>query len=815
LLVLIVVIAIFGGVAIWRLSVGPVSLNFLTSYIEDIYQFADLSGRLDLEGVVLSWDAANNEVDFRARNVRLIDDQDKPRLALDAVNVKFSIEGLLRGVLAVRTLEAEGPRIEVIRTANGDIRISGISQGGPSRDPGELDAGQVTSGSRPGADFLDEILKEPSFDRPVDYLQEVRIVDGLLSIDDREFGNVRSIPISNAVVRRHEQGLAGDIDVEIGSGAKTARIRLEAVYDKNETTINLSGTFFDLRPSAKIPLVPELQSLSGMDVALNGSIKGMIGADGIIRNLDLTVESGSGNLVSPPVLSVPLPVATLSGRASYEGKDSRLTVDNLAVALGTSGQPGPEILISAKASNLRGDVEISANLDLRGLDMENAHLYWPPEVARGAREWVTSNIETGAVERATVELDLVVPDGDFDQAQPRHIAANLSYRDLVVHYLRPVAPIAGVGGTAEFDKKGVRFQLSSGATIGDVRITGGELEIRGFDAAEESMSLDIGLEGEMTPLLKLLDHPRLGLLDDVDARLKELDGDFGARLRLSLARLSSISSANIDVKVDSQSDRLSLGKPMSGRSLEDVALTLHHSGSTWRMIAVRGHASEPARVGREVSGNGGPAREFDIRYAKTDAGPYDLTVSAGDTGALLHALGAGTDLAGGRLLINGKTQGANVDDALRGTIELTSVTALKKSFLARILAASSLVGLWNLVSKEGITFSRVHGGFELDSGILRIDSLIAEADTLKGTVAGSIDFEGEAMAMGGTIVPIDRLNRLLTNIPGIRRFFSDDGGLVAIQYALTGALGDPDITVKPLRSLTPRFIENLLGTAPN
>jgi len=820
LLVGIAVIAIIGGVAVWRLSLGPVSLNFLTGHIEDIYQDADLDGRLDLGDIVLVWDAANNEVDLRARNVRLIDDQDKPRLALDAVNVKFSIEGLLRGVLAVRTLEAEGPRIEVIRTANGDIRISGISQGGLSRDLGEVDAGQVTSGSRPGTDFLDEILKEPSFDRPVDYLQEIRIVDGLLSIDDREFGNVRSIPISNAVVRRHEQGLAGDIDIEIGSGAETARIRLEAVYDKDEATINISGTFSDLRPSAKMPLVPELQSLSGLDIALDGSIKGTIGADGTIWSLDLTVDSGGGNLESPPVFSKPLPIATISGHASYDDEESQLTVDSLALALGTAEQPGPEILISARASGLRGDVEVSANINLDGLDMEAADLYWPPGLAGNAREWVTSNIQAGTVQRASVELALVAPDGDFDEALMRRFSANLTYRDLVVHYLRPITPVTGVDGTAEFDSKGVRFRISSGATLGDIRVTGAELAIQGFDAAEETMALDIGLEGEMQPLLKFLDHPRLDLLDGLGSQVKKTTGDFAARLRLDVPRLAHIESDGLDIKIESKSNQLALGEPIPGQTLEDMSLTLDHSGSIWQTIRVQGKTSGGGRAGTEGPDAGAIdgsnlARDFDIDYSRTAAGTYALTVAAKDTGALLRALNAGTDLAGGRLLIKGNTGGTNAEGSLRGTIEINDVTALKKSFLARILAASSFVGLWNLVSQEGVPFRRVHGNFTIDSNVIEIESMRADADTLKGTATGWVDLEQEKMALGGTIVPIDRLNRLLTNIPLVRRLFSEEGGLVAIQYELNGPLHDPKIKVKPLRSLTPRLIENLIGTAPD
>ncbi len=60
-------------------------------------------------------------------------------------------------------------------------------------------------------------------------------------------------------------------------------------------------------------------------------------------------------------------------------------------------------------------------------------------------------------------------------------------------------------------------------------------------------------------------------------------------------------------------------------------------------------------------------------------------------------------------------------------------------------------------------------------------------------------------------MPAYALNSALGRIPLIGRLFSPErgGGLVAVDYGVSGALADPSVTVNPLSALTPGFLRGL------
>src|SRR3546814_1817433 len=119
--------------------------------------------------------------------------------------------------------------------------------------------------------------------------------------------------------------------------------------------------------------------------------------------------------------------------------------------------------------------------------------YWPRSVADNAREWVVENVTQGRVDRATGALAVTVPEGDFSAAQITAFSGTLAYRDVAVHYLRPLEPIEALAGTATFDLDALRFDVTSGRLKGlvvkpsQVDITG--LSTRSAETTSELQSL--------------------------------------------------------------------------------------------------------------------------------------------------------------------------------------------------------------------------------------------------------------------------------------------------------------------------------------
>ena len=101
--------------------------------------------------------------------------------------------------------------------------------------------------------------------------------------------------------------------------------------------------------------------------------------------------------------------------------------------------------------------------------------------------------------------------------------------------------------------------------------------------------------------------------------------------------------------------------------------------------------------------------------------------------------------------------------------------------------------------------------FHYADGVLQIDGARAFSSSLGLTAHGTVDTSHDHMDLQGTVVPAYVLNAMLGRIPLIGRVFSAEqgGGLLAVNYALRGAIANPGISVNPLSALTPGFLRGL------
>ena len=87
---------LFAGTAL-RLSSGPVSLSFLTPYIDESLQERYPSYRIRFDDIILAWAGWKRSLDVRALDVRITDDAN--HLLAEVPEVSFGLSGpaLLRG----------------------------------------------------------------------------------------------------------------------------------------------------------------------------------------------------------------------------------------------------------------------------------------------------------------------------------------------------------------------------------------------------------------------------------------------------------------------------------------------------------------------------------------------------------------------------------------------------------------------------------------------------------------------------------------------------------------------------------------------
>lgn len=233
-------------------------------------------------------------------------------------------------------------------------------------------------------------------------------------------------------------------------------------------------------------------------------------------------------------------------------------------------------------------------------------------------------------------------------------------------------------------------------------------------------------------------------------------------------------------------------------SLQNVQAVLTRGPNHWNNISVDANVGQGHRLRVEVK----PATE---RTRRT------LHVNSDDAGSVFNAFGILKNMRGGVINIEGNYHDGVPDEPLDGTLKLSNYRLVKAPLLARMLTVASLTGAGDVLSGEGIRFSKGEAQFSLVKGVVTLKDARTSGTELGITAKGQIDLDNDRLALDGTIVPAYAINSAVENIPVIGGLLQGEkgGGLIAFNYSVRGAAGNPDVSVNPLSALTPGFLRGL------
>ncbi len=577
-------VALLSGVAVWRLSSGPVQLGFLTPYLEDAYASSQDGGSMQVGETVLTWAGWERSVDLHIRDVVLLNAEGLRFATLPEVALRLSLRALLQGKVAPTLVEIAGARVHMVRLKSGSFQIGPV--GLEEMESAATDKPRGFSTALPG--LVAELMADPDPQRPLSFLQAVRIVSGRVTIDDRKMSRFWQVPLADIELRRDALGLAGELDLDFAGSEESTRLSAGFVYDKTEGLIDVAASFSGLYLADLARAVPDLEPVGGIASALEGTVSATLDLDGRIGEARFAARAGAGELTVPDLIVDAVPFQALQLEGSYDGREPRIDVRKAEIAFGTA-DGGPTLsLVGTVTSDTPGfaaNVAIEADVEAAAVPIAELGHYWPESLAVNARGWIVENLTDGIAERAAARVKLSFAGSDFSRPLLSDLGGSLDYRDLEVHFLRPLPPILGVSGTASFDMDTFTFAAGSGHLDG-LQVEDSTVIISGLEAsrvdpsATEDMQIDATVSGPVADALLLLDHERLDLLSSLGITPAGSLGQAKSRLSFAFPLLADLGFD--DIAITAQADMtdvgikgLLFGADMSGGQL---ALSLTKEG---------------------------------------------------------------------------------------------------------------------------------------------------------------------------------------------------------------------------------------------
>ncbi len=661
------------GLLAWRLSQGPLPLDLLTPYIEDLLASPEDDFRLSIGQTQLTWERGDGELDLRATDVRALSTDGAVLAAVPEVGIALQPLGLLRGQVRLSAVEVIGPHIQLRRDTDGVVHF------------GLWHAGATDSGQGSSADVIVEALLRglnAESEGLAAGLGAVRIIGADATIIDDALNAIWQVPSASVELLRGTGGgidLSAQLEVALPDGTT----HLDVVGGLNPVTwgIDLDATFANLRPAALAGFSEHLALLGAADLPLGGTVSLTLATTPrlVVEDVAVALTGGAGTLRLPDPVATDYAVRGLTFRGSASASTDAVLIETLEIVLDRpDGVEGSGESIARVSATLgRGAesgfvAEIAASVE--NVPVDALPHWWPRPVAPNPREWVTERLSAGLVPRGQWAVTLAGP--TVQDMVPTSFSGTLRAEGVTVDYLPPMPKAVGAAADVTFALDTITAALERGEVpdLGGppLKVTGGLIAFHGLDTDDSDAVINLDIEGGLLQALRLIDHQPLGYTSTLGLSPKGASGQVRTDLKLAFPLLANLPLDALTVETSAVITDAFLPGAVFGRDLSEGNLTLAvdtssleargqaliggvPAGFVWREIFSgkphRSHYAVQAVVEedkRDVFG-----LDFPPFTAPFLTGPVKADIELTVVSRTLSTLGAHLDLAGAGIEIPG------------------------------------------------------------------------------------------------------------------------------------------------------------------
>jgi len=550
--VLVVVLA-------WRLNSGPISLRFLTPYLNDALSFGDTGVRAELQDTIIAWDEADKALRIRAIGMTLRDRGGAVAATVPEIELALSLQALLKGQIAPKSIDVTGIAARIIRLPDGSLDF-GFGGDKPS-EAAAGDSGRFLALLMQGLDDTG------TPDTALAYLTRISIIGADIALYDEQTQSLWHAPRSDLVLQKESEGIRGDLLLNLDFGGQVRPLRATAFYQAQSERVDMSILLDRLVPAELAALAPELKSLAVANLPVSGSIAFAIGGDRKLSEIRLQLEGGKGTLVLPELYTQPVAVdrAVFKGALAADFSGLRVleaVVESAGMRLAAEGNMG-----------LAGGLSLDLDAGITGLAVDRLQAYWPPVVAAPARQWIVANVAGGRIPEARLFARLSKAAIATGKIPAEALRLDFSLAGVTLNYLRPMPKLTDITGTARLTSKRIDLVLPTGR-VGDVLMTDGAVGVDGLDARDQIATITFTATGSGADVLKLLDHAPLGFVGKLGLKPETVGGTAVVRNKMTVPLDSNVKLEELGVDANAEMTNLSLPGLFNRFDLTEGAMRL-------------------------------------------------------------------------------------------------------------------------------------------------------------------------------------------------------------------------------------------------
>ena len=333
---LFVVCSVLLALAYGRLNQGPVSLSSVVPVMEEAInrELADLEVRID--DAIIQRDAEGPGVNFRLRNIRLIDTQGAVVAQAPLAAVGLSGKALLRGRIAPGSVDFIGPRLLLFYTPEDGLSLSfsreSVSRAGAEKPAqgGENAAGLPIIGS--GSEINLSRTVAAAFDQArrhktaSSFLTRFGVRDAVVVFDQlgkQSFWQVPDFAI-DLEHKKRESIIFGQGAISSAEGPWKFNFRSE--QSTREDSLAFTAIIEDLVPSGLAENFPSFPAIKSLKLPLSAETSIELSTTGDLKGASATLDISKGLVEVPWDLKRPVRIDEGKLKVRYDADARQLNI---------------------------------------------------------------------------------------------------------------------------------------------------------------------------------------------------------------------------------------------------------------------------------------------------------------------------------------------------------------------------------------------------------------------------------------------------------------------------------------------------------
>lgn len=569
-----VAVLVFGAF-FWRLSQGPMDVQFMVPYVEQTLASLSEGGgvRFEAGSAQLKGSTLDKPVTIEVKDVQLFVENNVPVAAFPKIEMSVTWRSLLLGPLMPEGVTFFNPALHVVRNADGSFAFN-LGR----------DIESVKGTEQADTNFIKSLIgalhggKRNIF-RGITHVQ----VSGAAAIyEDLDLGLFLKLPKVDFIISRDKLGLMGHLALSLQMEDKLTELNGRLVYNREKDVASLLLDFRDIDPLLLSRQAKIFEKVSAITAPLSGRASLVFEEARRLVAASFEVSTGAGRITLKPLYEAPLDIKGASFDMLYDRRQSLIHLKDVAIDTGAGKISGDVSL-----SRLENDIVTTANAVLTNFDFNRLDQYWPNTLAVPARTWVVRHLSGAKVSKATLDLKGHMPVENVSAFELDSLSGRIDFTNMDVDYFPPLEPVKNTAGFALYDQH--KFDIeTTGGKLADMDVISSKIHISGFDQHDQHIDIKVALAGPLSTALRILDSKPLEYPKSLGLNSGDVRGMAKVDVGFSFPLQHSLELSQVDIQAKAELNDVRIGGLFAGLEVAGGPLSLEVTNKT---MGVTGKAS--------------------------------------------------------------------------------------------------------------------------------------------------------------------------------------------------------------------------------